>query len=379
MLSLSIYMQTTCLNRSNCSLSQSCKTRCAFYRRSEYCMEMESSVNSTRASEPPSTTDGSTGSDVGPLSILPICVSLLAVVAIAVAACVFYRKRQRERAQLLARQLRVTERRIDAVGSLWEKRERRSSVRNKQTYYPPTDVRASASEPSVVTGPRPHYVIRAFQPRLVPLPSSSSNHDRPRPRSLVNSSVCSCDYGVEICSMCKEGTTEDDAAKKSRRSEYASDGSLAVELGTIPSVGSLSAADKTPSQAFIRRTKSDSATTPGEKGALARRSLQIRSSLLVVEGDTPVTTPMRHVLEWMEKSSNHPPTLAPPLPPSLEVYTETEGYMTSTVATSTNEQEPPPNTPVSRSVVTGDESETPHTVDKALSYISEDTQSEKWV
>ena len=347
---------------------------------------MERSVNSSAGSEPHST-DGSSGSnEVGPLSILPICVSLVAVVAIAVAACVFYRKRQRERAQLLARQLRVTERRIDALGSLWEKREK-DAARNKQTYYPPTDVRASASEPSVVTRPvpggaRPHYVIRAFQPRLVPLPSSSSynnnnNNDKLRPRSLVNSTVCSCDYGVEICSMCKEDTEEEEA-KKIRRECATSDGSLAVELATVPSVGSLSAV-KTPTQPVIRRTKSDTATTPG-KTALSRKSLQVRNSLLV-GGDAAVRTPTRQVLEWMEKSSAQPSarlnTHPPPLPVSLEVYRESEEYM-STVVTSTNEQEPPPNTPVSRSVATSAESDI-HGQEKALSYISEDTQSERWV
>ena len=343
---------------------------------------MERSVNSSTGSEP-SSTDGSSGSEeVGPLSILPICVSLVAVVAIAVAACVFYRKRQRERAQLLARQLRVTERRIDAVGSLWEKREK-DAARNKHTYYPPTDVRASASEPSVVTRPapggvRPHYVVRAFQPRLVPLPSSSSynnNNDKLRSRSLVNSSVCSCDYGVEICSMCKEGTEEAEA-KKIRRECTTSDGSLAVELATVPSVGSLSAVN--PTQPVIRRTKSDTATTP--ETALSRKSLQVRSSLLA-DGDGAVRTPTRQVLEWMEKSSAQPSsrlnTHPPPLPASLEVYRESEEYM-STVVTSTNEQEPHPNTPVSRSVATSAESDIHHT-EKAQSYVSEDTQSERWV
>ena len=344
---------------------------------------MERSVNASSAPSEPPPTDGTSGSgNVGPLSILPICVSLLAVIAVAVAACVFYRRRQRERAQLLARQLRVTERRIDAVGSLWEKRE---SLKSKPTYYPPTDVRASASEPSVVTrhtsgGARPHYVIRAFQPRLVPLPHSSSddnNNDKFRSRSLVNSSVCTCDYGVETCSMCKVSEEEEEEKKNAGRDCRSSDGSLAVELATVPSVGSLSAV-KTPSQPVIRRTKSETAAIPPEELARGRRSLQVGSSLLA-GGDT--ATPRRQVLEWMEKSSAQPSTVhhLPSLPPpvSLEVYAETEEYM-STVVTSTNEQEPPPNTPVSRSVVTSADSEVPHP-EKALSYVSEDAQSEKWV
>lgn len=291
------------------------------------------------------------------------------MIAVALAACVFYRKRQRERAQLLARQLRLTERRIDAVGSIWEKREKDAA--DKQTYYPPTDVKASASEPSLVTrtavdGARPHYVIRSFQPRLVPLrPVGDAGRKIRVQTSLVNSSVCSCDYGVETCSMCSV-----DAANM-RRKDAASDGSLAVELDTVPSLSSI----KTQQQEVIRRTKSDTATTPGGE-SVARRSLQMDETYLVHREES---TPNRNVIEWMEKSMTNRMTnhSLPPPPPSLEpAYTETEDYM-STVATSTNEQEPPPNTPVSRSLLT--ESEITAPAEKILSFISEDAQSEEWV
>ena len=336
-------------------------------------------ANSSATQPPPTlgvTEDNS--ADVGPLSILPIIVSLLAVVAIAIAACVFYRKRQRQRAELISRQLRMTERRIDAV---WEKRGR--DVERKPTfYYPPSDVRASASEPSVVTRPgaggtRPHYVIRAYQPRLVPLSQS-----KPRDKmSVVNSSACSCNYGVETCSNCKEDEN------KTRRD--ASDGSLAVELATVPSLGTISEDPRSPQQhqrekgrqqvevvqqqeVVIRRIKSDTAAV-GSEATQVRRSLQIESSTLLLDKAGLMATPTQQVLEWMEKYSKP----AKPLPPStsLGAYQRNQDY-TPTTATSTNEQEPPPNTPVSRSLVTSVESPPPG---KVLSYISEDTQSEKWV
>ena len=336
-------------------------------------------ANSTQSpSTQGDTTDGSSN-EVGPLSVLPVVISLLAVVAIAIAACVFYRNRQRQRAELLARQLRVTERRIDVAGSVWDKS--RDVVQKTTLYYPPADVRASASEPSVVTrtvpgSTRPHYVIRAFQPRLVPL--SSSNKAREERMSVVNSSVCSCDYGVEVCSMCKEEPGEKQTCRD------ASNGSLAVELGTVPSLGSVDQAASPPQRevpqsekVVIRRSKSDTAATAAET-APVRRSLQVESVLLMER--EPQETPTRQVLKWMERSAAAKPQTVPsqPLPPaslSLTPYPETEEY-TSTIITSTNEQEPPPNTPASRSLATESEVAPP---EKALSYISEDTQSEKWV
>ena len=60
-----------------------------------------------------------------PVFILPLTVSLAVLIAIFVAACVIYRTRQRKRTLELARRLRVTERRIDAIGTLKAKEEQR--------------------------------------------------------------------------------------------------------------------------------------------------------------------------------------------------------------------------------------------------------------
>lgn len=342
---------------------------------------MERYVNGT-TTDPASDGKSNSGDEVGPLSILPIVVSLFAVVAIAIAACVFYRKRQRERAQLLARQLRVTERRIDAVGSLRGRKEKDSG---KTVYYPPTDVRASASEPSIVSRPipgiRPHYVIRAYQPQLVPIHSKLQTRT-----SLINSSACSCDYVAEtsFCSTCKE---KDD--KKAARKDTSA-GSLAVELATVPSIGSLSAI-QTPSKSGqqddplrkqeIRRTRSDTAGVSSQN----THNISILAGIMNKVGE--ITTPSRGVLEWMEKSKTqhnidiHTHTQPPPTTsldthlPSSYPGAEGSQYMSTT----TNEQEPPPNTPVSQSIATSINEGATATDKHALSYISEDTQSEKWV
>ena len=337
---------------------------------------MEKAVNGT--SQPATTTlhasDASSNSgEVGPLSVLPIVVSLLAVVAIAIAACVFYRKRQRQRAEVLARQLRVTERRIDAVGSLREKRERISG--RKTVYYPPTDVRASASEPSIMSRPipgaRPHYVLRAY------------HHHRPIQTkrqiqtSLVNSTACSCDYGAEpaFCAPCKERD------ENQRARIDASVGSLAVELATVPSLGSLLALN-TPSRPPredclghhqpVRRTRSETMAVTSHTASLPGVDSR--------DDNDGVATASRHVLEWMEKSRTRYVTITtthPPPPSTITAHLAPSSYpRPEEMSTTTNEQDPPPNTPVSQSVGTSvDEAVTQRT----LGYISEDAQSEKWV
>lgn len=306
---------------------------------------MEQNSTSKPVTEP-GTGDNSDG-EVGPLSILPICVSLFAVVAITIAAVVFYRKRQRQRAQLLARQLRVTERRIDVVGSIRGKREERKSL-----YRPPTDVRASASEPSIVTRPisgiRPHYVIRAcqLQPRNQPLSSA---------RSAVNSSACSCDYGEStFCSTCKE---EDKRNAKESKID-ASAGSLAVELATVPSVSSMSTIRSTT----IRKTQSETAAGVHLEGF--RHISSMKSSMASIPGKDDTSTPSKHILEWMEKA-----TTAKAPTTTIEDVTMTD----------TSEQKPPPNTPASHSLATSASVDTGRAVEKTLSYVSESAQSEEWV
>ena len=299
------------------------------------------------------TDESSTANEVGPLSILPICVTLLAVAAVAVAACVFYRKRQRQQAELLARQLRVTERRIDAVGSLREKKEKYAGRRS--LYYPPSDVRASASEPSIVSRPvRPHYVLRAYQSPLALPPI------RKVQRSMINPSACTCEYGVEssFCSACKE--RDEKGNKKEASSE-----SLAVELATVPSTSSLTTVNTPSSQPAVPRTRSD---TAGEAAETVR---PLNPQNMGNTASNPDMTPSRHVLAWMEKSSSQPCATPLPLPPTS--LNSQQASLASHISITTNEQEPPPNTPVSHSNVDDGAAE------QRLSYISDAALSEKWV
>lgn len=307
-------------------------------------------------------TGANSDSEVGPLSILPICVSLFAVVAVAIAAILFYRKRQRQRAQLLARQLRLTERRIDVVGNIREKKEERKSL-----YRPPTDVRASASEPSIVSrripGIRPHYVIRAYQPR----PRAGANP----PLSAVNTSACSCDYGEStFCSTCKE--EEKRNAKESKID--ASAGSLAVELDTVPSVSSLSTIRTPAGQPTIRRTQSETAA-----GESVRHTSSLKSSVASIPKKDD-TTPSRQIIAWMEKAttarSNSPLATATVLDLQPSSAASLPAVPVAAATAVTSEQKPPHNTPASPSLATSDAE---GVVEKTLSYVSESAQSEEWV
>lgn len=312
---------------------------------------MEQNSTSTPATELGN--GANSDSEVGPLSILPICVSLFAVVAVAIAAVMFYRKRQRQRAQLLARQLRVTERRIDVVGNIREKKEERKSL-----YRPPTDVRASASEPSIVSRPipgiRPHYVIRAYQPR-----------PRAGALSTVNTSACSCDYGEStFCSTCKE---ED---KRNAKESKASAGSLAVELDTVPSVSSLSTIRTASGNPTIRRTQSE--TVAGES---VRHTSSLKSSMASIPQKDDVT-PSRQILAWMEKATTVTSNSLTTLNQQPSNAASLSAVPVAATTTVTSEQKPPPNTPASRSLATSDAD---GVVEKTLSYISESAQSEEWV
>ena len=330
---------------------------------------------STPATQPGvgSNSDGAV-EEVGPLSILPICVTLLAVVALAIAACVFYRRRQRQQEQVLARQLRVTERRIGVVGSLRVKK----LAARKTLYHPPTDVRASASEPSVINRPlpapgaiRPHYVIRAYQPQ---------QYGAKLQTTLVNTSACSCEYGQSTyCSTCKE---EEERNRVSRRDVSA--GSLAVELATVPSVGSMTTIHTLPQQPGIRRTRSEHTAGPRDSVELVQL-LQLGSVMSTPGKDD--ATASKHIHAWLAKSSK-PASISTghphPLPPALSELPGTmppwRGEYISMTVTTASEQEPHPNTPVSHSTATSeDRGATDRATDRALSYVSEDAQSEKWV
>lgn len=334
--------------------------------------------NANETSTP--TTEVSTSSDVeatGPLSILPICVSLIAVVALAIAACVFYRKRQRQQAQQLARQLRLTERRIHAVGNLTVKKEKELAAKRSE-YYPPSDVRASASEPSVIRPP--HYFVNANNPGL------NATRAKAVQTSIVNASACSCEYGDSTyCSACKDSVLDSHRAdsKATMEDRDMSAGSLAVELATVPSVSSLTAVHTASKPPELRRTRSEFSQTSHTQNKTPQ----------AVDYGSATSTPSREdattasIRAWMAGSSSAKPSTSAsrpfphsplyPVQPSPCPLSGPQLAMSPADTTCTaSEPEGRPNTPVSQSATSEEEGDAEQ---RAMEYTSDDALSEKWV
>lgn len=71
-----------------------------------------------------------------PVTVLPLVAALAVVLFTLVGGCIAYHRRQRKRTQDLVRQLRVTERRIDAIGIITSKKQQALAT-GKADYCPP--------------------------------------------------------------------------------------------------------------------------------------------------------------------------------------------------------------------------------------------------
>ena len=214
---------------------------------------------------PPSTVPPPTDTSfTSPVSILPLIISLATLVTIIITACIIYRKRQNKRSQELARQLRVTERKIDAIGNLKAKKEQEllGLAKRKAEYIPPTTAPCSSA-----TSLESHTNIgRELEVRFVPstqikeeeeLTNSSMDYDLKLCEASINlnhppSSSAPSTYtnpqsnqeGEEVdgSSSCYTSSYPDSsinmAAGTARTAKV--DTSMAVECDTIPSASSLS-------------------------------------------------------------------------------------------------------------------------------------------
>ena len=212
----------------------------------------------------PGTQSSSTGTNLAsPVFILPLTISLATLVAIVVAGCAIYCKRQRKRTQELTRRLRFTERRIDAIGNLKAKKEKKLAAQ-KADYLPPTSLQdislSNSSLPvsaledrahSVRTSSRPHhfYPTQDAQEdkRRVP-PNNATDSSRSRIKSLGELSLASVQdkpvpssESESYCSTCNNhNITHLHSVTAHGLVVEVVDSSLAVECETIPSVSSLS-------------------------------------------------------------------------------------------------------------------------------------------
>ena len=314
-------------------------------------------MNSSSASQG---SDSNSSSLTSPVSVIPLFISIATLVAIVVAACVIYRKRQRRRAQELARRLRVTERRIDSLKARKERAQELSA--GKTDYFPPTDLQNSISsldiEGSIRKQPShqlpSHYALHAQEE---PFTRSTTTIDSTR-RSLkhqeevtINSVVCSVYEETSFdCSTCKE---EGSMVTDSQTTNEGINSSMAVECETTPSVSSMSTL-----QERVPRKSHYSARLK-----LPRQYNGGRYPPTVATSSTPSVQSASNVGTWGSITS----TLHPSPYPHMGISPLWEDI---TMATG---EEGRPNTPVSSTIassITHTEGSDGHT---------SDGQKEKWV
>ena len=226
---------------------------------------------------PPSPSPGGPPTDnnsfSSPVSVLPLVISLTTLVTIIIAACVIYRKRQNKRSLELARQLRVTERKIDAIGNLKAKKEQEllglTNSNRKTDYYPPaTAPCSSATSLETHTNNRDsgvkfivpqHTLSYCMKEEEATCATSSTEYElklceasieaNKAPSSLAPSAYTSVQSHEEdendgsssyYCSTCQGSVSADNVEDERKRNKVELGNSMAVECETIPTASSLS-------------------------------------------------------------------------------------------------------------------------------------------
>lgn len=123
-------------------------------------MKMETN-NTTDIPEETSAPPPAQNDLTSPVTILPLVISVATLLGIVVAGCVVYRKRQQKRSQEYARKIRVTQKKIDAIGGTLKAKKDKELAARKAEYYPPTA--AACSSVSSLSTP---YRLDAQRKRL---------------------------------------------------------------------------------------------------------------------------------------------------------------------------------------------------------------------
>ena len=200
---------------------------------------MASNATVTPATQP--------GTDfTSPVFILPLAISLAALVAIIVAACVVYRRRQRKRTEELTRRLRVAERRIDAIGTLKEQKLATRKADNFQGESGPS-MGAAADTTSGKGTRNPNFWLNRTEEETE---KGTALQVRGRTREtnvagvrLGRERVHNTSYPSHLAyySACKGSTAvHSQPAAANAQAQEVANSSMAVECETIPAVSSLS-------------------------------------------------------------------------------------------------------------------------------------------
>ncbi len=182
-----------------------------------------------------------------PVTVLPLVAALAIVVFTLVGGCIAYHRRQRQRTQKLARQLRVTERRIDAIGVITTKKQQALAAR-KADHCPP--VAAPCSSISIANA---QSIPPEKQQRRLNIPSSTTDtkekktvtvtvqlNDNTADLAINETRLDATDVSY-YCSTCKLEESVSESVLQYRAAETDPiNSSMAVECASIPAMSSIS-------------------------------------------------------------------------------------------------------------------------------------------
>ena len=187
-----------------------------------------------------------------PVTVLPLVAAIATVVFTFIGGCIVYHRRQRKRTQELVRQLRVTERRIDAIGMITAKKQQALASR-KAEYSPPVAAPCSSASTLGITNvytTQPPLEQEQLSRQSVPDSNTYEGGEKEVTVTLQVTENCTTTDGSDdtkldaydasyYCSTCKL----EESVSESVLTQYRSDivnSSMAVECATIPAVSSLS-------------------------------------------------------------------------------------------------------------------------------------------
>ena len=246
---------------------------------------------------PPSASPGGPPTDStsfsSPVSVLPLVISLATLVTIIIAACIIYRNRQNKRSQELARQLRVTERKIDVIGNLKAKKEQELlgltiGGKRRAEYLPPATAPCSSAT-SLETHANRNLGVKF----TVPVQHIISHHVKEGDHKQATCTTSSTEYELKVCEASIEANK---APSSTATSTYTSTQS---QEGKENEGGSSS---------YYCSTCQDSTATGSSKdeAECKRKEVEVGNSSLAVECETiPTASSLSTVIGTVLSQPNH--------------------------------------------------------------------------
>ncbi len=206
-----------------------------------------------------------------PVTVLPLVAALAIILFTLVGGCIAYHRRQRKRTQKLVKQLRVTKRRINAIGVITAKKQQALAAK-KSDYCPPVAVPCNTQpispESTTDTGEKKTLTV------TVQLNDNTVD--------LANETKLDATDVSYYCSTCKLEESVSESVLQYRAAETDPiNSSMAVECATIPAISSMSTVysinrNKHPHRVHNKKSDAHRKTL---RGQLSKQSLRLMRGL----------------------------------------------------------------------------------------------------